>query len=359
MRSLFDSLRPLVEPDLVASSSLTDDIGYRDLRLRGVRSVLTVPVVVVGRTLALISFFSSQPHAFGSPEVAIIQSVVRETAAVFDTLVILDRERQAVERLQDLDRMKNEFVSMVAHDLRSPMGVISGYADTLRLRWDVLTSDQRDEFLETITRNVLTLTTMVEDMLQAARIDSGDYAYEIGPFSLGPLVERTVAEVAQAFGGRKTVVSIPHALPLARGDEQRVWQVLTNLLSNAFKFSETADPDPVRVAVTVDGAWLRVAVTDTGPGIAAEDLDRVFEKYIRLPSEPTSPRVKGTGLGLYICRMLVEAQRGRIGVESEPGRGSTFWFILPAAEPAESALPERRGGPASERTRVVTEYGNT
>ena len=344
MRKRFDSLVPLVEHDLAASTSLTDDIGYQDLRSRGVRSVLTIPVVAIGRTRALVSFFSVLPNAFGPPEVSIVQSVVRETAAVFDTLVILERERQATEQLRDLDRMKNEFVGMVAHDLRSPMGVISGFADTLRLRWDVLTPEQRDQFLQTISRNVLGLATMVEDMLHAARIEAGDYHYEITSFPLGALVARTVAEVSSAFENRETFMSIPEDLPPVRGDQQRVWQVLTNLLSNAYKFSDPMDPVSVKLSKEPNAPWVRVEVIDGGPGIASDQHERVFEKFIRLTPPPGVVRPKGTGLGLYICRQLIEAQRGRIGVESTPGEGSKFWFILPVGEAVLDLEPERPTG---------------
>ena len=303
----------------------------RQVTAPGMRSLLTVPTVAGSEVRALFTFASRRPGVFGMQEAALLRSAARETAVVFDMLVNLKRERSTVQRLEEMDRQKNEFVNMVAHDLRSPMGVIAGFADTLRLRWERLSAAQRDEFLRTISRNVNGLSGMVEDMLDVARIESGDYSYAISPFPLDSLVRETTAEVTQSFGRRETVTAVDDGLPMAEADEQRVWQVLTNLLSNACKFSE--NDEPVTVQVTTEGKMLRVAVADHGPGVAPEDRAHVFDKYTRLPAAPGRRQAKGTGLGLYICKLLVEAQGGQIGVESAAGGGATFWFTLPAAAP--------------------------
>jgi signal transduction histidine kinase/HAMP domain-containing protein len=308
-----------------------------------VRSSASVPVVVGGTARAVVSFFANHPHAFGPAELAMLEAAVRHAASILDMAYGLEQQHRAVERLEELDGLKNEFVGLVAHDLRSPMAVISGFADTLRLRWNVLTSEQRDDFLTTISRNVHGLSGMVDDILQVARIESGDFSYQTAAFDVGTLVERTVAEVAQAFDGRPTRVDVARGLPMGLADEQRVWQVVTNLVSNACKFSSPGDPVTVRVAV--HGGFLRVEVTDRGPGIAAEDRDRIFDKFTRLAPADGGQSPKGTGLGLYICRSMVTGQGGSIGVEPGPGGGSTFWFTIPTA-PATVILPNDQAHPA-------------
>jgi signal transduction histidine kinase/HAMP domain-containing protein len=294
----------------------------------GTRSLLTVPNIAGGQVGSLLAFGSSHAAVFGPREATLLRAAVRETAVVFDILVNLERERTTVERLEEIDRQKNDFIGMVTHDLRSPMSVIAGFADTLRLQWNRLSPSQREEILWTISRNVLGLSAMVEDMLDVARIESGDYSYNVSPFPLDALVRRTTTELIQAHAGREAAIVIDDDLPLANADEQRVWQVLNNLLSNACKFSD--DNEPIAVRVTIQRGLLRVAVSDRGPGVPSEDRDLIFDKYARLPSAPGRPRVEGTGLGLYISKLLIEAQGGQIGVDDGPGSGATFWFTVPA-----------------------------
>ena len=172
------------------------------------------------------------------------------------------------------------------------------------------------------------MAKFVEDVLQVARIEAGEYTYDIRPFDIRPLVQRALNETASAGKGRRFEFSAPEDLPNVLGDEDRQWQVLTNLLSNAVKFSP---PDePIVVGLSCVDKSVQVTVTDRGLGIAAEDLSKLFIKVGRV-SNPGVVKEPGNGLGLYICKTLVEAQGGRIWCESIPGRGSTFTYTIPVA----------------------------
>lgn len=243
----------------------------------------------------------------------------------------LEREKGVAERLRTLDELKNEFVAMVAHDLRSPMASISGAATMLSSHFDQLTDSDRSAMLELISRNTIGLSALVEDVLQVARIESGQFSYDPGPFDLVSAVERTANELA--LGASRTISVEPAVgLPPAYADPDRNWQVLTNLLSNALKFSEDGTIVRVRVARDPeDPAFLRVEVIDEGTGIAEEDMPRLFQKFSRIRRAASPGGTKGTGLGLYICERIVEAQGGRIWAESRPGEGSTFSYTIPAA----------------------------
>lgn len=244
-----------------------------------------------------------------------------------------DKEREAAQQLRTLDALKNEFVAMVAHDLRSPMTVIAGLAETMRARWDRLEDERKIQFLELISQNINNLSSLVEDVLQVARIESDEFSYEIRSFDVGALVARTVTDFTTAEPNRTLVVEVGEGLPRALGDEQRTWQVLQNLISNALKFSE--DDAPVEVAVVHDDAdVLRVSITDHGMGIRPEEIGKLFQKFGRV-SQTGARAVKGTGLGLYICKRMVEDQGGEITVDSVLGEGSTFSFTLPV--PGEGA----------------------
>jgi two-component system sensor kinase len=252
--------------------------------------------------------------------------------------VALEREREVAERLRTLDELKNEFVAMVAHDLRSPMASISGAANTLLQSAAFLSEDDRRTLLEMIARSTTGLSGLVEDVLQVARIESGQFSYALAPFDLDDLVRRTAVEVEVGGdgGARITVVGAP-ALPEAFGDRERIWQVLTNLLSNALKFSP--EDAAVTVELSAEGDELVVAVRDRGTGLAPEDMPRLFQKFSRIRASDVRGKIKGTGLGLYICQQIVEAQGGRIWAESRPGEGSTFTFTVPVAPPGRPPQP--------------------
>jgi len=233
-----------------------------------------------------------------------------------------------IQKLKEIHELRNEFVVIVAHDLRSPITSISGYAQELLNEWDAIDDSKRVEYLQVIARNTEQLVGFVEEVLQVARIEEGEFAYDIRPFDIRSLVQRAVNETASAGDGQRFRFTAPQDFPNVLGDEDRHWQVLTNLLSNAAKFSPADEPIVVGLSCIDDS--VQVAVTDRGIGIATDDLSKLFEKFGRV-GNPAVSKVPGNGLGLYICKTMVEAQGGRIWCESSPGRGSTFTFTIPVA----------------------------
>ncbi len=246
----------------------------------------------------------------------------------------IDRHSRLLElsnanrQLEEMNGFRNEFVAIVAHDLRGPMASITGFADLLTGGWDTLADDEKINYVQVISRNTKHLSEFVEDVLQVARIEAGEFTYDIRAFDMSALACRAVDEAAAAHSTRRFELVDPGDLPLAHGDEDRQWQVLTNLLSNAAKFSPAEEPIAVELSYTGDS--VQVAVTDQGPGIAEADVAKLFQKFGRL-SQPGGRKIPGTGLGLYICKTLVETQDGRLWCESTPGRGSTFLYTIPVA----------------------------
>jgi PAS domain S-box-containing protein len=257
----------------------------------------------------------------------IIEDVSERHRAEEALRTALKREREAAERQRQLDQLKNEFVTMIAHDLRSPLGVIGSVAHVLRENWDVIGASERREFLDSISHRATDLSRLVHDVLDLAAIESGELPYDVRPFDLGALVKKIVDELNHAHPARTFNVNVPKGLPAASGDRDRNWQILFNLLGNAIKFS--SEEDPIDVSVSADDLSVRAAVRDRGIGIAAEDLPKLFQRFVRLSKG--GERIEGSGLGLYLCKMMVEAQGGRIWVESQPGVGSTFSYTLPVA----------------------------
>jgi len=247
---------------------------------------------------------------------------------VVSTIRDVTDRMQLIRRLEEMNELRNEFVAIVAHDLRSPMTSISGYAQELLNEWDATDDAKKIEHLQVIVRNTEHLAGFVEDVLQVARIEAHEHTYDIGAFDIRSLVERALGEVDGANIDRRFEFSALGDIPLVLGDESRQWQVLTNLLSNAVKFSPAEEPIVVGLSRIDDS--VQVSVTDRGIGIANDDLAKLFQKFGRV-SNPGVLKTPGNGLGLYICKTLVEAQGGRIWCESSPGRGSTFNFTIPVA----------------------------
>ncbi|MCA1832734.1 MAG: PAS domain S-box protein [Actinobacteria bacterium] len=245
----------------------------------------------------------------------------------------LERERRTTERLRELDRLKNDFVAIVAHDLRSPMTVVQGFADMLVRDWSRLPDHQRQQFLESISRNVSNLSRLVEDVLQVARIESGELRYLIADVDLGSLAQRVVADLTPPDTPGRIHVDVERGVPSVRADERRNWEIMSNLVSNALRFSPPNKH--VVIAVRSEDDMVRVSVTDYGAGIPADAFDQLFKKFSRIEDRAVK-REKGTGLGLFICKQLVEAQGGSIRVDSTLGEGSIFSYTMPIRTPAES-----------------------
>lgn len=263
---------------------------------------------------------------------------------------LAQRLRSTDTGLRRLDRLKNEFIAMVAHDVRTPLTVISGFAETLREQHDELGPSERRTFLDTILRNAKRCTEFIENLLQFARIEVGEFQQVVKPFDLVDVARRLTGELVAVQGIDNLKVSAAPDVPPALGDEARQWQVLANLLSNAVKFSSPGEP--IVVEIQRYGEELRVAVRDRGPGIPAAEVSQLFQKFASLNSSGPN-RAVGTGLGLYICRRIVEAGNGRIWVESRPGRGSTFYFTVPAALTGEGGDGKSQG-PVVSAESVVT-----
>ncbi len=250
--------------------------------------------------------------------------------------------RQTAKRLEqlntDLDaamKSKDQFLSNISHELRTPLNSIIGFTDLLlteELGGSAPLSAQQRDFLETVARNGKQLLELINELLDLQRIAAGRMELKPEPVDLAALLTEAAGSVhAQAQKHGHALVVTPPAPDLRiHADRGRVRQILLNLLSNAIKFT----PDGGRINVVagaVNGdAEARIAVSDTGIGIAVEDQPKLFQEFSQLDAS-ASRKYEGTGLGLALSRRLVEMQGGEIGVESEMGKGSTFWFTLPQA----------------------------
>jgi PAS domain S-box-containing protein len=267
----------------------------------GPSSAETVPVEVGGRELWL--------------------SIV--AVALDNDTVYAFRDATHDRRLEDL---RSQFVATISHELRTPLASLHGAA--LTLREHDLPAQTQDDLLEMIAEQSNRLANLVEEILVAGQLDSGSLRVVADTFDPEELV-RGVVTVGQSRVREETTIDVvvPTVVPKAHGDGERTRQVLLNLLDNAIKYSPSGGR--IEVGLAAVGDRLRFSVEDHGLGIPVGEHERIFDKFYRL--DPDQRRgIGGTGLGLYICRELVQSMHGRIWVESEPGKGTTFTFELPA-----------------------------
>jgi len=232
---------------------------------------------------------------------------------------------QDITYLKELDKMKSDFVATVSHDLRSPLSNISGYASLLPEAGEL--NETQGEFVERIKASVKIMITLINNLLDLGKIEAR-VEMEVKPCQLVTVINQAVESLRQQAKAKEIVLQLdlPPELPLIQGNQVRLDQVVSNLIGNAIKFT------PERGMVTVSGRGEKgevvVEVKDTGIGVAPEDQIHLFEKFYRVRSKETSG-IEGTGLGLAIVKSIVEGHGGRVWVESQLGKGSTFGFALP------------------------------
>jgi signal transduction histidine kinase len=318
-----------LEGQVVVRRDLSEREFPEDERLLalGLRSELVTPLLLGARAIGMLSLSRDRIDAFSEEEVELIALLGRLVATAVQNIRAYEAERRRVEELARLSQLRADFVSLVSHELRSPMAAVIGAARTLQDRWRMLTVEQRESFLALIGDETTRLAALVGDVLDTSRIEAGTFSYRFEEVDLGRLVEEAVEAAALAQQDVRVVASVPGRLPATRGDRARLRQVLGNLIENAVKYS--LEGGEVRVSAAAANGAVRIAVRDEGPGIPRDQQTRIFEKFGRVDVPGASK--PGTGLGLFIARSIAEAHGGSLDVTSEPERGSTFTLTLPGS----------------------------
>lgn len=237
----------------------------------------------------------------------------------------LRQAREAEKRLRDLHSAQEEFISVVSHELRTPVSGILGFLQTTLDHWSMMTDDERHNGVRRAFTNARRLQAMARDVLDTESIESGQFGYLTNPVDLADEIRTAISNLDD---GVQVALDLPATEVVVDGDADRIQQVLANLLDNALRYS-TGDI-PVEVSLAETAGVARMAVVDHGAGIDPDQLTRIFDKFVRA----REGSVAGTGLGLYICRRIVEAHGGRIWAESGPGEGTRLILELPCRTPA-------------------------
>ncbi|HEY65714.1 MAG TPA: PAS domain S-box protein [Caldilineae bacterium] len=231
-----------------------------------------------------------------------------------------------ITRYREAEEMKTTFISIISHELKTPVALIKGYATTLAredAHWD---EETLREGLRVIEEESDRLNSLIDNLLDASRIQAGVLKLDLGDVNIPQLVHQVVERFSTQTDRHQFEVDFPDDYPIVLADEERLRQVLNNLISNAIKYSP--DGGVIRVGGWADDEWVTVYVADQGIGIPVEEQSRLFQRFYRVDSS-LRRKTQGAGLGLYLCKSLIEAHGGRIWFRSEPGKGSTFFFSLP------------------------------
>ncbi|HSB72502.1 MAG TPA: GAF domain-containing protein [Candidatus Methylomirabilis sp.] len=320
--------QPVQVPDILAEP----DYPFRDFLARdGHRAVLSVPMIREGRILGAVAVLRKTPGAFSEQHVSLLTAFANQTTIAIENARLYRDVMEKGRMLEEANRHKTQFLANMSHELRTPMNAIIGFSEVLLDPSLQVSPEERAQFLTDILNSGRHLLNLINEVLDLSKIEAGRMELEIRPAVLSdiidavqstmrPLAVKKAIAFKAEFNGRVGV------LPM---DAARVKQILLNLVGNAIKFTPEGGRVWIRTDLSVD--TVRVEVGDTGPGIPAEDHDRIFLEFQQSQTARGVGKPEGTGLGLALAKRFVELHGGQIWVESEVGRGSTFIFTLPTA----------------------------
>jgi len=268
-----------------------------------------------------------EPGAFAAEVVHLLQTFATQSVLAIENARLFREIEEKGRQLESASKHKSQFLANMSHELRTPLNAILGYTELILDNIYGEVGEKVRDILVRLEKSGRHLLALINDVLDLSKIEAGQLTLALSEYSMKDVVQ-TVATAVEALAAEKRLalqVTVAPGLPLGRGDERRLSQVLLNLVGNAIKFTEAGE---VRVEVRATDGTFRVAVADTGPGIAPEDQAKIFQEFQQVDSSSTRKK-GGTGLGLSIAKRIVELHGGRIGVESSLGQGSTFWFTLP------------------------------
>jgi signal transduction histidine kinase len=309
-----------------------------DILLRtGVRAVLAVPLLHQAEVVGVLVVRRNQPGTFSPEVIQLVEAFAAQSAIAVENARLFGEIAHKSRELEIASQHKSQFVANMSHELRTPLAAILGYAELMQ---EGFYEPQGPKSLDALTRirsNGKHLLGLINSVLDIAKIESGQFTLNMSEYAIETVVE-TVRSATESLAQNKKLAlktEVAQSLPIGLGDEQRLTQVLLNLVGNAIKFTDAGE---IRVTAKVVNGNFAVSVADTGPGIPEEHQARIFDQFHQVDSSNTKAK-GGTGLGLAIAKQIVEMHGGRIWVESTLGRGSTFQMELPTRAELRRSAP--------------------
>ena len=296
------------------------------------RAEAAIPLRIGNRVIGAVDIHAQAVNAFTEDEVNVLQTLADQVAIAIDNARSYELSQEAVKEMRETDRVKSQFLANMSHELRTPLNSIIGFSRVILKGIDGPVTELQQQDLTAIYNSGQHLLSLINDILDLAKIEAGKMELAFDEVNMGDVTTSVLSTMSGLVKDKPISLKkvIEPDLPTVRADAIRVRQVMINLLSNAAKFTDEGD---IVVQVGVKPAptgrmELQVSVTDTGPGISPDDQAKLFQAFSQVDDSPTR-KTGGTGLGLSICQHLINMHGGRIWVESEVGKGSTFFFSLP------------------------------
>ena len=313
---------------------LVDDVSKDPRYLAHVydetKSELAIPIRVEHEIVGVLNIEDKRVSAFDETDTVVLGTLCDQLGSAIKNAQLYEQLKKSNEKLKELDRMKSDFLGIVSHDFRSPLASVVLAAKALLRRPDTVDQKRLAEYLQVIVDQANKLINLAEDTLSITRMEAGQQNYFFNMVNLERVVKDAMAGVNPSKR-HEISYEIDPRVAYVRGDQTKLRQVLQNLLSNAVKYSPAGGKIEVRAA-NHSGEYMLVTITDQGMGIPQDQLSRLFQKFSRVDT-PEAKEIKGSGLGLWICREIVKAHGGHIWVESTRSVGTTFSFTLKKAHP--------------------------
>jgi signal transduction histidine kinase len=292
-----------------------------------VRTVLSVPMLRESSLIGVITTWRREVRPFADKQVALVQTFADQAVIAIENVRLFQALQERTAQLEIASKHKSQFLANMSHELRTPMNAILGYTELIVDEIYGPVPDKIRDVLARVQQSGQHLLGLINAVLDLSKIEAGRLILSLAEYSMQDVVHTVFTSVESLAAEKRLAlsISVPPDLPPGRGDEQRLSQVLLNLVGNAIKFTETGE---VSMQVTAADGLFTVAVSDTGLGISEADQQKIFEEFQQADSSSTRKQ-GGTGLGLAIAKKIVALHGGRIWVESSLGKGSTFWFTVP------------------------------
>jgi signal transduction histidine kinase len=312
--------------------------AIREIILRGgYRALLVAPLLSPNQIVGLLSLRRNGPGSFPPATVDLLKTFAAQSVLAIQNARLFSEIDEKSRQLEIESRHKSQFLANMSHELRTPLNAILGYTELILDRIYGEAPDRMREVLERVQANGHHLLGLINDVLDLAKIEAGQFSLSLASYSLGDVVHGVINTVEPLAVEKHLAfkADVPSNLPVGRGDQRRIAQVLLNLVGNAIKFTDVGE---VAIKASAVNGSFTVAVCDSGPGISAADQIRIFDEFQQADSSSTKKKA-GSGLGLSIAKRIIEMHSGRIWVESAPGQGSTFFFTLPVTVEQPAARP--------------------
>ncbi len=318
---------PVQVPNILEQRESTATTVRPILARLGYRSVLAVPLLREGRIMGALTVWRKEAGSFSPEVVNLLQTFATQSALAIHNARLFREIEEKGHQLELASKYKSQFLASMSHELRTPMNAVLGYTRMLLMNVYGELPEKVKDVHQRIDKSGRHLLGLINDVLDFSKIEAGQLALTINPYSIKDVIQAVVTGTQSLATEKKLELRITALadLPAASGDERRISQVLLNLVGNAIKFTDAGE---VRIGAAATNGALEVSVSDTGPGISAADQEHIFEEF-RQAEGSVAQRKGGTGLGLAIAKKIVELHGGKLWVESEVGKGSTFTFTLP------------------------------